>query len=226
MKKYFLIIVMFPIFQLNAEVKLEDCASIESDIKRLACYDYLTTGISKTSKEIEKKDEQVSNNSVPNIISEKDANFGLSNKQKKEADIKVIKSQLVSMIYETSKTFGGKTRFKLANNQLWESQSVLSTIKLNNFRVKNNIVIKKKFSFKNTAQDVLITSQLRVALVLNKNVKAANFNIDTINQKTYVFGIAQSQDEKKEIIQEAKQIVDLKELVTSILMTSDLRAAI
>ena len=55
-----------------------------------------------------------------------------------------------------------------------------------------------------------------------KNVKAANFNIDTINQKTYVFGIAHSEEEKKEIIQEAKQIVDLKELVTSILLVSDL----
>ena len=96
----------------------------------------------------------------------------------------------------------------------WETKGVRS--------VKNNISIKQKFSFKNTAQDVLITSQLRVALVLNKNVKAANFNIDTINQKTYVFGIAQSQDEKKEIIQEGKQIVDLKELVTSILLVSDL----
>ena len=96
----------------------------------------------------------------------------------------------------------------------WETKGARS--------VKNNIVIKQKFSFKNTAQDILITSQLRVALVLNKNVKAANFNIDTINQKTYVFGIAQSQDEKKEIIQEAKQIVDMKKLVTSILMVSDL----
>ena len=88
--------------------------------------------------------------------------------------------------------------------------------------VKNNIVIKQKFSFKNTVKDVLITSQLRTALILNKNVKAANFNIDTINQKTYVFGIAHSENEKKEIIQEAKQIVDLKELVTSILLVSDL----
>ena len=88
--------------------------------------------------------------------------------------------------------------------------------------VKNNIVIKQKFSFINTAKDVLITSQLRTALIFNKKVKAANFNIDTINQKTYVFGIAHSEDEKKEIIQEAKQIVDLKELVTSILMVSDL----
>jgi len=96
----------------------------------------------------------------------------------------------------------------------WETKGARS--------VKNNINIKQKFSFKNAAQDVLITSQLRVALILNKNVKAANFNIDTINQKTYVFGIAHSEDEKKEIIQEAKQIVDLKKLVTSILMTSDL----
>ena len=88
--------------------------------------------------------------------------------------------------------------------------------------VKNNIVVKEKFSFKNTVKDILITSQLRTALILNKNVKAANFNIDTINQKTYVFGIAHSENEKKEIIQEAKQIVDLEELVTSILMVSDL----
>ena len=88
--------------------------------------------------------------------------------------------------------------------------------------VKNIIVVKQKFSFKNTVKDILITAQLRTALILNKNVKAANFNIDTINQKTYVFGIAHNENEKKEIIQEAKQIVDLKELVTSILMVSDL----
>ena len=96
----------------------------------------------------------------------------------------------------------------------WETKGARS--------VKNNIAIKQKFSFKNTVKDILITSQLRTALILNKNVKAANFNIDTINQKTYVFGIAQSENEKKEIIQEAKQIVDLEELVTSILMVSDL----
>ena len=96
----------------------------------------------------------------------------------------------------------------------WETKGTRS--------VKNNITIKQKFSLLNVAKDVLITSQLRTALILNKNVKAANFNIDTINQKTYVFGIAYTEDEKKEIIQEAKQIVDLKEIVTSILMVSDL----
>ena len=96
----------------------------------------------------------------------------------------------------------------------WETKGARS--------IKNNIAIKQKFSIKTTAIDILITSQLRTALILNKNVKAANFNIDTINKKTYVFGIASSNDEKKEIIQESKQIVDMKELVTSILMVSDL----
>jgi len=96
----------------------------------------------------------------------------------------------------------------------WETKGARS--------VKNNIAIKQKFSFKNVAKDVLITSQLRTALMLNKSVTAANFNIDTINQKIYVFGIAHDENEKKEIIQEAKQIVDVKEVVTSILMVSDL----
>jgi len=96
----------------------------------------------------------------------------------------------------------------------WETGGVRS--------IKNNIAVKQKFSFKNSAKDILITSQLRTALILNQNVKASNFNIDTINQRTYIFGIAYTENEKKEIIQEAKQIVDLKEVVTSILMVSDL----
>jgi len=96
----------------------------------------------------------------------------------------------------------------------WETKGARS--------VKNNIAVKQKFSFKKTALDVLITAQLRTALILNKKIKAANFNIDTINQKTYIFGIAHNENEKKAIIQEAKQIDDLKELVTSILLVSDL----
>ena len=96
----------------------------------------------------------------------------------------------------------------------WETKGARS--------VQNNIRIKQKFSFKNMAKDILITSQLRTALIINKSVKAANFNIDTISQKIYVFGIAHDENEKREIIQEAKQIVDVKEVVTSILMVSDL----
>ena len=96
----------------------------------------------------------------------------------------------------------------------WETKGARS--------VKNNIAVKQKFSFKNTAKDILITSQFRTALILNKNVKAANFNIDTINQRTYVFGIAHDKNERKAIIEEAKQIVDLEELITSILLVSEL----
>ena len=96
----------------------------------------------------------------------------------------------------------------------WETKGARS--------VKNNIAIKQKFSFKNVAKDILITSQLRTALIISKSVKAANFNIDTINQKIYVFGIAHNENEKKEIIQEAKQIVDVKKVVTSILLVADL----
>ena len=143
MKKYFLVIFTISMYELNAEVKLEDCASIKSDIKRLACYDYLTTGVSKTSEELSKKESNDTSSEDNETISKEEANFGLSNKQKIEAQIQVNKLQLNSKISNVSKVVGGKTRFKLSNDQLWESQSVLSSIKLNNFRVKNNIVIEE-----------------------------------------------------------------------------------
>ena len=127
--------------------------------------------------------------------------------------VKISVKVLDGRIFLSGKTDEPEEKL-LITKMAWETKGARS--------VKNNISIKQKFSFKNVATDVLITSQLRAALIFNKNVKAANFNIDTINQKTYVFGIAHNEDEKKEIIQEAKQIVDLKELVTSILMVSDL----
>ena len=127
--------------------------------------------------------------------------------------VKISVKVLDGRIFLGGKVDGPEEKLKITK-MAWETKGSRS--------VKNNIVVKQKFSFKNTVKDILITAQLRTALILNKNVKAANFNIDTINQKTYVFGIAHSENEKKEIIQEAKQIVDLKELVTSILMVSDL----
>ena len=127
--------------------------------------------------------------------------------------IKISVKVLDGRIFLNGKVNKPEEKLKITK-MAWETKGVRS--------VKNNIAIKQKFSLKNSTIDLLITSQLRTALIINKNVKAANFNIDTINQKTYVFGIAHTEDEKKEIIQEAKQIVDLKELVTSILMVSDL----
>ena len=127
--------------------------------------------------------------------------------------IKISVKVLDGRIFLRGKVDEPEEKLKITK-MAWETKGARS--------VKNNITIKQKFSFKNTAKDILITSQLKTALILNKNVKAANFNINTINQKIYVFGIAYNESEKKEIIQEAKQIVDVKEIVTSILMVSDL----
>ena len=127
--------------------------------------------------------------------------------------LKISVKVLDGRIFVGGKVNESEEKLKITK-MAWETKGARS--------VKNNIVIKKKFSFKSTALDILITSQLRAALILNKNVKAANFSIDTINRKTYIFGIAHNENEKKEIIQEAKQIVDLKELISSILMVSDL----
>ena len=97
----------------------------------------------------------------------------------------------------------------------WETKGVRS--------VKNNISIKQKFSLKNTAIDVLISSQLRTALILNKNIKATNYQIDTYNQKIYIYGIALTTEEKDLVISEANEIVDVKDVIASIILVEDLR---
>lgn len=154
MKKFFLATFLFITFHSFAEVKLEDCATIKSDVKRLACYDYILTGVSKSSEELVKKEN------VTSAQTEEISTFGLSNRQKQDANIQVIKSQLASSISSVVKAVGGKTRFKLSNDQLWESQSVLSSIKLNNFRAKNKIVIEEAtmggFWMINTSSNVKI----------------------------------------------------------------------
>ena len=89
--------------------------------------------------------------------------------------------------------------------------------------VKNDLQIKEKFNFKRSAKDLLITSQLRAALIGSKNIKAVNYNIDTYKKKVYVYGIAQNKKERDEVIKEAKQILDVEDVVTSIFLVDDLR---
>ena len=89
--------------------------------------------------------------------------------------------------------------------------------------VKNDLQIKEKFNFKRSAKDLLITSQLRAALIGSKKIKAVNYNIDTYKKKIYVYGIAQNKTERDEIIKEAKQILDVEDVVTSIFLVDDLR---
>ena len=89
--------------------------------------------------------------------------------------------------------------------------------------VKNDLKIKEKFNFKQSAKDVLITSQLRTAIVFNKKIKSANYSIDTYKKKIYIYGIAETKEEQSLVIEEAKQILDVEDVISSILLVEDLR---
>ena len=97
----------------------------------------------------------------------------------------------------------------------WETMGVRS--------VKNDLIIKSEFNFQQSAKDLLITSQLRTALIFNKNIKSTNYNIDTYKKKIYIYGIAQTKDERKEVVKEAKAILDVESVIASILLVEDLR---
>ncbi len=89
--------------------------------------------------------------------------------------------------------------------------------------VRNDIRIKEKFNFKQTVQDTLITSQLRTALILNKNVKSNNYQIDTYKKNIYIYGIARNKDELAVVVDEANSILDVNKVIASILLVEDLR---
>ena len=97
----------------------------------------------------------------------------------------------------------------------WETKGVRS--------VRNDIKIKENFNFKQSAKDLLITSQLRTALIFNKEIKATNYQIDTYKKKIFIYGIALTSDERKEVIAEAKEILDVKDVIASIVLVEDLR---
>ena len=89
--------------------------------------------------------------------------------------------------------------------------------------VKNDIKIKEKFNFKQSSKDILITSQLRTALIFNKKIKSANYSIDTYKKKIYIYGIAESKEEQSLVIEEVKQILEVEDVISSILLVEDLR---
>ena len=97
----------------------------------------------------------------------------------------------------------------------WETKGARS--------VRNDIKIKEKFNFKQSAKDILITTQLRTALMVNKNVKATNYQIDTYMKKIYIYGIALTSEEKDLVVSEAKEISDVENVIASIILVEDLR---
>ena len=126
-----------------------------------------------------------------------------------------VKTKIIDgKIFITGKVDTAEEKLSITK-MAWETKGARS--------VKNDLKIKDKFNFKQSAKDLLITSQLRSALIFNKNIKAVNYNIDTYKKKIYIYGIAKTTEEKDEVITEAKQILDVDDVIASILLVEDLR---
>jgi len=125
-------------------------------------------------------------------------------------NVKVIDGR----IFITGKVNNPEEKLKITKFA-WETKGVRS--------VKNDIKIKEEFNFKQSAKDLLITSQLRTAIIFNKEIKASNYQIDTYKKKIYIYGIALTSDERKKVINEAKEILDVENVIASILLVEDLR---
>ena len=126
-----------------------------------------------------------------------------------------IKSKVLDgRIFLTGKVDNPEEKLKITK-LAWETEGARS--------VRNDIKIREKFNFQQSAKDILITSQLRTALILNKEIKATNYQIDTYKKKIYIYGIALTLDEKETVIKEAKEILDVENVIASILIVDDLR---
>ena len=126
-----------------------------------------------------------------------------------------IKSKVLDgRIFLTGKVDNPEEKLKITK-MAWETEGTRS--------VRNDIKIKEKFNFQQSAKDILITSQLRTALILNKEIKAINYQIDTYKKKIYVYGIALTTDEKELVVKEAEEILDVENVIASILLVEDLR---
>ena len=125
-------------------------------------------------------------------------------------NIKVIDGR----IFITGKVDDPEEKLKITKFA-WETKGVRS--------VKNDIRLKEEFNFKQSAKDLLITSQLRTAIIFNKEIKASNYQIDTYKKKIYIYGIALTSDERKKVINEAKEILDVEDVIASISLVEDLR---
>ena len=126
-----------------------------------------------------------------------------------------IKSKVLDgRIFLTGKVENPEDKLQLTK-LAWETAGVRS--------VRNDIKIKEEFNFKQSAKDILITSQLRTAIILNKKIKASNYQIDTYKKKIFIYGIAITEDEKNEVLKEAREILDVKDVIASIILVENLR---
>ena len=134
--------------------------------------------------------------------------------EEKKYFLSVKTKVLDGRIFITGKVDNPEEKLKITKIA-WETSGVRS--------VRNDIKIKEKFNFKQSAKDTLITSQLRAALILNKNIKSANYQIDTYKKNIYIYGIARNRDELEIVVDEANSILDVNKVIASILLVEDLR---
>ncbi len=134
--------------------------------------------------------------------------------QDKKYFLSVKSKVLDGRIFLTGKVDDPEEKLKLTK-LAWETQGVRS--------VRNDIKIKEEFNFKQSAKDLLITSQLRSALIFNKKIKATNYQIDTYKKKIYIYGIAKNDQEKSIVLEEAREISEVEKIIASILLVEDLR---
>ena len=132
----------------------------------------------------------------------------------KDYFISVKSKVLDGRIFLTGKVDNPEEKLKLTK-LAWETKGARS--------VRNDIKIKEEFNFTQSAKDILITSQMRSALIFNKKIKATNYQIDTYKKKIYLYGIALNSEEKKEVLKEAEEILDVEGIISSILLVDDLR---
>tara|TARA_B100000780_G_scaffold242351_1_gene185149 strand:- start:106 stop:699 length:594 start_codon:yes stop_codon:yes gene_type:complete len=128
--------------------------------------------------------------------------------------LKISTKVLDGKIFLTGKVDDPEEKLQITK-LAWETKGARS--------VKNKIKIKEEFNFKQSAKDLLITSQLRTALIFNKKIKATNYQIDTYKKKIFIYGISLTLEEKSEVVSEAKEILDVKDVVASIILVEDLR---
>ena len=151
-----------------------------------------------------------------------------------QIDDSIMQQNLRARLLSTNKSYIISVKTKILDGRIFltgKVNSVEDKLKITKLAweikgarsVNNDLQIKEKFNFKRSAKDLLITSQLRAALIGNKNIKAVNYNIDTYKKKIYVYGIAQNKTERDEVVKEAKQILDVEDVVTSIFLVDDLR---
>ena len=176
------------------------------------CVGVSSTGIFGTGVSVA-LDPRTVGTQIDDSIMQKNLTAKMIIKDKKHL-ISVKTKVLDGRIFLTGKVDNPEEKLQLTKLS-WEIKGVRS--------VRNDIKIKEEFNFKRSAKDILITSQLRTALIFNKNIKATNYQIDTYKKKIYVYGIALTSEEKDLVISEATEILDVENVVASILLVEDLR---